>query len=126
MESINPSSNQELLTREQTEIIQELVNCALACEACSAACLNEKENAHMMRCIELTRDCADSCFQAARFIMRKSEIADQYLTICEEACKICAEECRKHNHDHCELCAEACESCSESCNAYYHGETKEK
>ena len=109
----------ELLTRQQTEIIQELVNCALACEACSTACLNEADLTHLARCIKLTRDCADTCFQAARLIMRKSELSDHLLTVCEEACRICADECKRHTHDHCELCAEACDSCADNCNSYY-------
>jgi hypothetical protein len=111
----------EILTQEQTEVIQELVNCALACEACSSSCLREKDVAHMTRCIELTRDCAEICFQAARHVMRRSEIARQFLTVCEEICRVCADECRKHNEDHCEICAEACESCADNCNRFYKG-----
>jgi len=124
MESINTSSDQVLITRQQSEIIQELVNCALACEACSAACLSEEAVNPMARCIELTRDCAESCFQTARFVMRKSEIAYQYIAICEEACRICADECKKHKHDHCEVCAEACESCADSCSSFYNEEAR--
>lgn len=119
MEANKKQVNPELLTPGQTQIIQELVNCALACEACSTACLAENNVAHLTRCIQLTRDCADICFQASRVVMRKSEVIDHILSNCEEICRVCADECRKHQHDHCQLCAEACDSCAESCNNYY-------
>jgi hypothetical protein len=32
-------------------------------------------------------------------------------------CRSCAEECSKHNHDHCKACAEACLSCAEACRS---------
>jgi hypothetical protein len=124
MESQHKSLSEEMLTYEQTEIIRELVNCGLACEACSTACLNESHVAHLTRCIQLTRDCADTCFHASRLIMRKSELADQIALICEEACRICAEECRKHDHEHCLACADDCDSCAEDCHRYYQHGTK--
>ncbi|HEU5147385.1 MAG TPA: four-helix bundle copper-binding protein [Chryseosolibacter sp.] len=30
---------------------------------------------------------------------------------------MCAEECNKHNHEHCKVCAEACLACAEACHA---------
>ncbi len=117
---MNSSSSSEILTYQQTEVIQELVNCALACEACAALCLKDQEVQHLVRCAELARDCADTCFQAARLIVRRSDIADSYLATCEEICRQCADECRRHESDHCEICASACESCAESCQRYYH------
>jgi hypothetical protein len=34
---------------------------------------------------------------------------------CAKICGICAEECSKHSHDHCQACAKACEACKEAC-----------
>jgi len=102
---------------EHQELLQQLTDCALTCEACANACLNE-ENVNMMaRCIELDRDCADLCFQAARLIQRESEILEDYLSMCARICRLCAEECAKHNHDHCRVCAEVCEACATACDA---------
>lgn len=116
---MKPSYTSEILTYQQTEVIQELVNCALACEACASMCLKAPDVQHMVRCAELARDCADTCLQASRLIMRRSEIADHYLATCEEICRLCADECRRHKADHCEICATACDSCAESCRNYY-------
>lgn len=99
------------------ELQQKLINCAIACEECEAACLNEGNITLLARCIELNRDCADICLQAARLLQRQSEIETDYLVVCEKMCRMCADECRKHNYDHCQACAEECENCADSCHA---------
>jgi hypothetical protein len=99
------------------ELQQKLINCALVCEECEAACLNEENITLLARCIELDRDCADICLQAARLLQRESEIGDEYLQLCANMCRMCAEECRKHNHDHCRACADECDACAEACTA---------
>jgi len=102
---------------ENRELLQNLIECAMACEACASACLNEEDVGMMARCIELDRDCADTCFYTSKLVLRNSEISDSALGLCEEMCRLCAEECRKHEHDHCRECAEACERCAEACHA---------
>lgn len=111
----NPS---ETLTSEQAQIIKELVNCALACDSCSSRYLTTA--AHLTRCIELARDCADMCFLGSRLMMRNSELGDEMLRVCEEACRVCAEECLKYDFEYCRICAEACESCANSCQEYHN------
>ncbi|RYY36903.1 MAG: four-helix bundle copper-binding protein [Sphingobacteriaceae bacterium] len=101
------------------ELIKKLIDCAMACEHCATMCLQEDDVKMMAGCISLDRDCADICLQAARLLQRDSEIALQYLLICEEACRLCAEECSKHNHDHCRECAEACIKCADACHEYH-------
>jgi hypothetical protein len=103
------------------ELIQKLIDCALICEECEAACLNEENITLLARCIELDRDCADICLQASRLIKRDSEIGDEYLMVCEKICRMCAEECNKHHHDHCRACAEACVACADACHALVEG-----
>lgn len=105
------------------ELLQKLIECALTCEACEAACLNEDNITLLARCIELNRDCADICLQASRFVQRDSEIAEEYITVCEKICRMCAEECNKHNHEHCKQCADTCLSCADACHAMLAGET---
>ena len=102
-------------------LIQELINCALSCEKCMAACLDESDVSMMAHCIELDRDCADICFLAAKLLQRDSEVGHKFLLICEEICRLCAEECNKHEHEHCKVCADACEKCAEACHSH-HGE----
>lgn len=103
------------------ELVRKLIECALTCEECEAACLNEENITLLARCIELDRDCADICLQASRLIQRDSEISDEYLMVCEKICRMCAEECNKHNHDHCKICAEACSACASACHSMVAG-----
>lgn len=103
-------------------LLDKLIECALTCEACEAACLNEENITLLARCIELNRDCADICLQAARLVHRDSEISDEYLMVCEKICRMCAEECNKHSHEHCKLCAESCLACADACHAMTIGE----
>ncbi|RYU87906.1 four-helix bundle copper-binding protein [Mucilaginibacter terrigena] len=104
---------------DHTALIEKLLACVEACENCATACLLEDGVKPMVRCISLDRDCADICSQAAKLLERRSEIAHQYLLLCEEICRMCAEECEMHPHDHCQKCAEACRQCAEACHAHH-------
>lgn len=97
-------------------LVQTLVDCAMACEHCAASCLQEPDMKKMAHCIGLDRDCADICTLAARLIRRNSPIATQYLLLCEEMCRLCAAECSKYDHNHCQQCAKACLDCAEACH----------
>lgn len=101
------------------ELVQLLNECVAACEKCAAACLEEENVTEMAHCIELDRDCADICALSARLLQRDSEIAHSFLAICEEACRTCADECNKHEHDHCKQCAEVCLRCAEACHEHH-------
>jgi hypothetical protein len=34
---------------------------------------------------------------------------------CVLTCEMCAEECERHQHDHCALCAKMCRECAGDC-----------
>ncbi len=106
-------------------LIGKLLDCMLACENCAAACLQENDVRDMARCISLDWDCADICSQAARLLQRDSEIAHQYLLLCEEICWMCADECGKHEYDHCKQCAEVCRVCAEVCHQHHEPITQD-
>lgn len=104
---------------DHSQIIQMLLACALECERCATACLGEDDVKMMARCITLDRDCADICTIAARLLQRDSEIAHEFLLICEKMCRMCADECAKHTHmEHCQRCAELCRKCAEACHEH--------
>jgi hypothetical protein len=103
--------------QENSELVRELMDCAVACETCATACLNEEDVTMMARCIELDRDCAELCMQGVHLLLRDSELAHPFLVVCEEACRMCAEECAKHEHAHCSRCAEACQRCADACRS---------
>ena len=113
-----------MLHQNHHELIQKLLNCALSCEICATGCLKEEDVKMMARCINLDRDCADICIQAARLLKRDSEIGHQYLLICEEICRMCAAECGKYAHEHCKQCAQACKDCADACHAHHKSITQ--
>jgi len=110
---------------DHSALIQKLMACALSCENCATACLAEEDIAMMANCIKLDRDCADICVLAARLLQRNSDIAHQYLVLCEEICRMCADECGKHQQEHCQKCAEACRDCAEVCHAHHEPITQD-
>lgn len=106
-------------------LVQILLDCAKACEECAATCLDEQDVTSMAHCIELNRDCAEISFLGAKLLLRDSEVAHQFLIVCEEACRRCAEECSLHSHEHCKRCAEACRRCEHACHEH-HGSQQMK
>lgn len=72
----------------------------------------------MVGCIRLDRDCAKICQLTASFIASRSPHADHIIRECEEICRLCAEECGRHEFDHCQQCAKACRECAEACRQY--------
>lgn len=102
------------------QLIETLLACVLECENCATACLREEDVRMVARCIGLDRDCADICSHGARLLQRDSEVAHEFLLMCEKICRMCAEECAKHSHmEHCQRCAEACLKCAEACHAHH-------
>ncbi len=102
--------------QDHGELMHALLECVLACENCAASCLQEDNVKMMARCITLDRDYADICAQAARLLQRKSPITKEYLQLCEKICRMCGDECAKHEMDHCQICAEACHRCADACS----------
>jgi hypothetical protein len=115
----NKKSKSKSFNESSQALVQQLLECAIACEYCAASCLNEENVDMMARCIELDRDCADTCFHTAKLITRGSEISDVILAACEKICRICADECKKHDTEHCQVCAETCERCADACHEHH-------
>lgn len=95
-----------------------LVKCMTACETCATLCLQEDDVKKMARCIMIDRDCADICIVTARFVARNSEHAKHVMKECIEICRICENECRKHDMDHCQQCADICRECADACEEW--------
>jgi hypothetical protein len=100
---------------ENSKLIKDLNDCADTCDMCYNACLNEEEVAMMARCIELDRECADICRLTSSVLSRDSENRELYLRLCGKICQICADECAKHDNDHCRKCSKTCQECAEMC-----------
>lgn len=102
---------------ENSKLLAMLAECAAACNMCSTACLTEPNVQHMAECIRLDMDCAQMCGTTAAFVARNSMHAKHLLNACAEICTKCAEECGKHEVQHCRECAEVCRRCAEACKA---------
>jgi hypothetical protein len=107
---------EEAMTKDEFQAcITACYACAAACDNCASACLREDEVKMMARCIALDMDCAQICRTAAGFMARGSDFAVELCRQCAAVCSACAEECGKHQMDHCQACAEACRRCAEAC-----------
>ncbi|MBK0394942.1 four-helix bundle copper-binding protein [Ramlibacter algicola] len=89
--------------------------CEVACLHCASACLQEPDVKMMARCIARDMDCAQLCQTAVALMAGGSDLAPALCKVCEQACRACAEECVKHDMDHCQQCAEACRRCADAC-----------
>lgn len=101
------------------ELIDALTNCAITCEWCADQCLNEKDQLKMLvECIRSDKDCATICRTGAELLARDSNYSSEIVELCEKACRECAEECEKHDHEHCRICAETCRKCEAACKSF--------
>lgn len=110
-----PSVDREALVA----CIEACFACAQACTACADACLSEGDVAMMVDCIRLDLACADVCATTGKVLSRAfdHELVRPLLDACAAACRSCAAECERHEHEHCTTCAQACRRCEEACVA---------
>ncbi len=100
------------------EFIDLCYQCAVICESCAAACLNEEDVADLTLAIELNRDCADICRQVAAFVSRDSLFGEALCSLCADICEASGDECAKHQRlEQCEECAIMCYQCAEACRS---------
>src|SRR3546814_9299314 len=75
----------------------------------------------LRQCIRACLDCADICDATYKVATRRTGnnelLLQEMLQLCITACDICAEECARHDNDHCRLCAEMCRECGTDCRA---------
>ena len=104
-------------TEELGEAIKHAMYCAAICNSCADAC--SAEDMDMRRCIRLCSDCSDVCTALYRVASRRTsgnvEVIEAMLETCITACRVCAEECAKHDNAHCRRCATMCRESLEDC-----------
>lgn len=100
------------------KIIHALGNCINHCNYCADACLDEKEVNAMVDCIRLDRVCAAVCSALSQILLTTHKDVDGLLQYCIKNCHTCADECGKHDMDHCQACAKACRDCAKACEAF--------
>jgi hypothetical protein len=101
------------------QAVKHAMYCAAICNACADA--DSAEDMDMRRCVRLCSDCADVCTATYRVATRRTdhnvEVIRSMLETCILACEICAAECDKHDHAHCQRCAKMCRECADDCKA---------
>ena len=93
--------------------------CAAICTSCADACVAEEMD--MRQCVRSCLDCADVCDMVMKVATRRTGsnevVLREALQLCVTTCDLCAEECAKHDNDHCRRCAEMCRECAGDCRA---------
>ena len=93
--------------------------CAAICTSCADACVAEEMD--MRQCVRTCLDCADVCDMVMKVATRRTGsnevVLREALQLCITTCDLCAEECAKHDNDHCRRCAEMCRECARDCRA---------
>lgn len=107
----------KLSASSKKALLQDLLECAITCEQCATGGM-ENENVMLSECRSLGRNCADICFHVSRMIVKGPMVTTDILAACEKACRMCMEECRKHEMDLCRTCAYACKRCAQTCRAF--------
>jgi len=101
--------------------VDALQECALACTVCADADLGEPQVDHLVECIRRNRDCTELCTAAIGIVARwrrdNHALVVALLEACVVACDLCAQECERHDHDHCKECGLACRRCESACRA---------
>ncbi|MGP1354191.1 MAG: four-helix bundle copper-binding protein [Parasphingopyxis sp.] len=97
--------------------IRHAMFCAAICNSCADAC--SAEDGDMRQCIRMCSDCADMCDATFKIATRRTgdneRLLRKLLELCADYCEACAEECGKHDNDHCRRCAEMCRECATDC-----------
>lgn len=106
------------MPRTLEPLMDVVLGCQKTCNNCFEACLKEEDASHMAECLRKTRECADMCGIVLDYAQRNSEILPELLEACAKSCELCAEECEKHDHDHCQSCAKASRACAKACRSY--------
>lgn len=91
-----------------------------------AAQVSQEIDEHVLRCIELCRDCHDVCVSALAYCLRQGgglteEKHLRLLMDCVEICRACADFMLRGSSFHsrvCGVCADVCESCADSCESF--------
>ena len=100
------------------EILDTLSDCINHCNYCADACLGEDNVKMMVNCIRTDRACASVCTALADVLATGYNDVSDLVEYCARTCQACAQECEKHQHDHCQACAEACRKCAQACRSY--------
>ena len=100
------------------KLIHALGNCINHCNYCADACLDEENIAMMKNCIRIDGVCAEVCSSLAQILATSYKDVQGLVDYCKTICEACADECSRHDHQHCKECAKACRECALACDEF--------
>lgn len=105
------------LNESLAKAARHLMVCSTICASCADACV--AEHGDMAQCVRSCSDCSDICAAAARVVIRRTAeneaLIRKTLDLAAQACELCADECGRHDHEHCRRCAGMCRETAEDC-----------
>lgn len=101
--------------------VEALARCEWRSLECVDACVGEDDAASMAECIRRDLDCAGVC-AATRGALSRWRSWDPFavmalLDACIVVCGRSADECLRHDHEHCRRCGEQTRECEAMCRA---------
>ena len=107
---------QQPMSSEMQQCIQECLNCHSTCLATVPYCLEMGGEHARAAHIGLLLDCAEICQTSANFMLRGSPFHTRTCGVCAEVCERCAQDCDRFGEDaQMKACADACRRCADSC-----------
>ena len=92
------------------------MHCQLQAQVCLSHCITEmgKGDKTLAACANSTREVIAACEAFGKIAVFDSPYTKKMAQLCEEVCKSCATECKKHSTHHkvCKDCMESCLSCA--------------
>jgi hypothetical protein len=91
------------------------LKCAQACNKCFKQCLEDTNINEKKEALALLVDCAEICYVTAVYMTRDNSFSPQLAASCAELCEKCANVCSTYEDLHCKASVEACRQCAEEC-----------
>jgi len=96
--------------------IMAAIHCKMEAELCLTHCLRELGTGDKMLigCANATREVITACEAFVQLASQDSKFTGKMASICEDICKACAKECKKHenHHQECKDCMDSCLTCA--------------
>ena len=96
---------------QQPDLLDATNNCTDTGQRCIAHCLTSfrEGDVSLADCASKVHEMSAICGAFSYLLAANSGYVKAYAAVCEQACRDCEEECRKHDeHVECKACADAC------------------